>query len=268
MKKFDFFAELPSRASTRIDRAVLILSYYKYKEDKMHMTSGEISKSFELAHLARPNQTVLSQKLQSDRRVSYRNGKAKALHTADQYFKDLFPEFLLVDDILAPTVDRSLLTSAPFIDEDYIADLEKMAGFYEALHVLENSIRGLIAAVLNRKLGEDWWNQAANNSMKQKHDDRLIKESSRKWLPARSSLGPLYSIDWSDLITLIRKYEVDFIPFIGEIDFMHRYRDLGLLRHVIAHNGFVDDVSEMQRVTLALRDWNIQVAPIVKANFG
>ena len=43
--------------------------------------------------------------------------------------------------------------------------------------------------------------------------DRLDKEKTRKWLPARASLGPLYSLDWSDLITLIRKYGVlDYVP--------------------------------------------------------
>jgi hypothetical protein len=100
--------------------------------------------------------------------------------------------------------------------------------------------------------------------MIKKHEERLSKEQGRKWLPARANLGPLYSIDWSDLITLVRKYEVDFIPFIGEIDFMHRYSDMGLLRHVIAHNGFVDDPEEYNRVSLALRDWNNQVGAKIK----
>lgn len=86
-----------------------------------------------------------------------------------------------------------------------------------------------------------------------------VAVASRKWLPARSSLGPLYSVDWSDLISLMRKFEGDFIPYLGEIDFLHRYKDLGLLRHVVAHHGFIDDQAEFDRVKLALRDWQKQV---------
>jgi hypothetical protein len=166
-----------------------------------------------------------------------------------------------------PIVASQLLSSAPFIDSDYLRDLDKQAELYKALHVQENSIRRLIEAVLSRKLGPDWWNVAASVPMKRKHDERLSKEKDRKWLPARSETGPLYSIDWSDLVTLIRKYEANFLPFIGEIEFMHRYNDLGLLRHVIAHNGFIEDQSDIDRATLALRDWNRQVANRVRGDF-
>jgi hypothetical protein len=97
--------------------------------------------------------------------------------------------------------------------------------------------------------------------MKRKHEDRLDKEKTRKWLPARASLGPLYSLDWSDLITLMRKYEGSFLPLIGDVDFLHRYADLGLIRHVVAHHGFIDEPKEFERVKIALHDWQKQVGP-------
>jgi hypothetical protein len=124
-------------------------------------------------------------------------------------------------------------------------------------------MRRLVEKVLNRELGPGWWDKAASGPLKRKHTDRLEKEKTRKWLPARASLGPLYSIDWSDLITLMRKYEAAFLPYIGEIDFLHRFADLGLIRHVVAHHGFIDENEEFERVKLALRDWQKQVAPAV-----
>ncbi len=166
-----------------------------------------------------------------------------------------------------PIVASQLLSSVPFIDANYLKDLNRQAELYKALHVQENSIRYLIERVLTRKLGSDWWNTAANTQMKRKHEERLSKEKDRKWLPARSETGPLYLIDWSDLVALIRRYEADFLPFIGEIDFMHRYNDLGLLRHVIAHNGFIEDQSDIDRAVLALRDWNKQVAHRARSEF-
>jgi hypothetical protein len=120
-------------------------------------------------------------------------------------------------------------------------------------------MRRLIDMVLSAHLGNEWWDTAAAQAHKRKHSDRLEKEQSRKWLPSRSELGPLYSLDWSDLITLMRKYEVQFLPFIGDIDFLHRYADLGLLRHVVAHHGFVDNSHDFERVRLALHDWQTQI---------
>lgn len=69
-------------------------------------------------------------------------------------------------------------------------------------------------------------------------------------------------------MTLVRKYQDIFLPFIGEIDFMHRYADLGLVRHVIAHHGFIEDEAEFDRIALALRDWNRQVATRAREEFG
>lgn len=268
-----FLQELPLRTASRVDRAVMIASFAKLVEGKTALTVREIADFFEAANLARPNSTILAGKLAADKRVSFRRGQARALHTADADYRKIFPELSMPaaesheSSEIVSKIDRNILRSAPFIDEGYFDGLSDMIDLYGALHVLENSIRRLIQSVLERHLGRDWWSIASNESMKRKHEDRLQKEANRKWLPARSALGPLYSIDWSDLITLVRKFEVQFSVFIGEIDFMHRYADLGLLRHVIAHNGFVDDTSEFQRVALALRDWNSQVAPIVSREF-
>jgi len=261
-----FFEQLPDIAKSRTDRAALILSYTKLFSDKPCLSVKEIADYFEQAHLARPNVTVLANKLTADRRISIRKGTAKALRAADDYLRDACPEIFLktADQTKPVSIDNALLASAPFIDQTYLDDLQNTLQFYGALHVLENSMRRLIAAVLAAKLGDDWWSVAASAAMKRKHEDRLAKERTRAWLPARSELGPLYSIDWSDLITLMRKYEDAFVPFVGEIDFLHRFSDLGLLRHVVAHHGFIDDHADRDRVALALRDWNLQIGPALK----
>jgi len=197
-----------------------------------------------------------------------RAGYAHPLRGANGALADAFPEFSSkAEEPPAPPVPHELLRTAPFITSAYLESLDRQAELYKAVHVLENSMRYLIQRVLEKDLGAEWWNASASSAMKRKHEDRLEKEQNRKWLPSRSELGPLYSIDWSDLITLIRKYEHLFLPYIGEIDFMHRYADMGLLRHVIAHNGFVADDSEYGRVMLALRDWNRQTTEAIRSNF-
>lgn len=244
-----------------MDRAVLIAAFFRFVLREESTKLKAIEKGFRDADLAAPNVTVLNRMLSSDRRVSTKSDSVRALKLAKRFFEERFPEVLVNEKGSAaiPMEMRERLETTPFIDSDYVRDLEKMVSFYAALHTLENSMRRLIAAVLESKFGPEWWQEAANISQKKKHSDRLDKEQRRQWLPARSSLGPLYSLDWSDLIGIMRRYESDFVPFVGEIDFLHRFADLGLLRHVVAHNGFIDDQTQLQRVSLALHDWQKQV---------
>lgn len=263
--KSDFFLrELPLRAESRVDRAVLICAYLKAFEGKPTASTKEIRDLFEKSHLAVPSNGVISNRLATDPRVSIRSGVARSLVKGDAYLKEIFPEFFSElpqeQSKLSPAA-RITLGSTPLIENAYLVDLEKMLELYATLHVLENSMRRLIEHVLAGSLGTNWWEIASSQPQKKKHQDRLDKENSRKWLPTRSELGPLYSLDWSDLISLMRKYEARFLPYIGEIDFLHRFSDLGLLRHVVAHHGFVDNVHDFERVRLALHDWQAQVGP-------
>jgi Swt1-like HEPN len=134
-----------------------------------------------------------------------------------------------------------------------------MADVYLSLFCLENSARRHIEKTLSQALGNDWWDVAASFSMKRKEQDRRNNEAQNKWIPSRSSAGPLYSLDWPDLVTLMRKYEELFKGSIPDINFLHRFSDLGNLRNVIAHNGIIDDPMQFKRIELALHDWAKQI---------
>jgi hypothetical protein len=262
MTEKEFLEALPNRAQSQIDRAVLIAAYLKAFGNKPATSAREIATYFEHAHLARPNTSNLSDRISGDSRLSIRSGQVRSLVLGDGYLRDTFPE--LFPETASPAASLSEATlvrlqATPLISANHLSELEAMLELYATLHVLENSMRALIQSVLKKHFGEDWWETAASLPQKRKHTDRLEKEQNRKWLPARSDLGPLYSLDWSDLISMMRKYEGFFLPFIGEIDFLHRFADLGNLRHVVAHHGFVDDTTQYERASLALYDWQKQV---------
>lgn len=262
-----FLRELPIRAESRVDRAVLICAYLKEFENKPTASAKEIRQLFERAHLAVPSNGVISNRLAIDPRVSIRSGVARSLVKGDTYLRDTFPELfseLPTERSKLSASARANLGDTPLIGGSYLNDLEKMLELYATLHVLENSMRRLIAKVLEEHLGDEWWDAASSQPQKKKHQDRLDKEKSRKWLPARSELGYLYSLDWSDLISIMRKHESMFIPYFGEIDFLHRFSDLGLLRHVVAHHGFIDNIHDFERVRIALHDWQNQVGPALR----
>lgn len=267
-----FLRELPHRATSRIDRAVLICAYTKIVDGKPSTNNKEIRSAFEAAHLPQPNTTDLSYLLARDPRVSTRSGVVRSLVKGDAFLRETYPELFSAEaeeeEAKLSASVKAVLGRTPFIDQNYLVDLERMLELYATLHVLENSMRRLIVAVVKKNLGADWWSVAASAPQKRKHEDRLEKERTRKWLPARSELGPLYSLDWGDLISIMRKYETLFKPVVGEIDFLHRYADLGLLRHVVAHHGFVDNQHDFERVRIALHDWQAQVGEALRRAGG
>jgi hypothetical protein len=131
---------------------------------------------------------------------------------------------------------------------------------YARLFLLENSMRLFIEKILTEKLGEDWWDKAASSSMKKKHAKRVENEKAKKWAPSRGDVGPLYAIDWTDLITIIRKYPEYFVPQIKEINFLHRYEDAGSYRNVVAHNGIFEDEDSFDIIKIYYRDWVKQLS--------
>ena len=108
-----------------------------------------------------------------------------------------------------------------FVAEDQKERLKNMVHAYARLFLLENSMRGLIEHVLSEKFGENWWDQASNSAMKRKHGSRKKAERDNKWAPARTEFGPLYALDWSDLITIMRKYQELFVDYFPDPDFLH-----------------------------------------------
>ena len=180
-------------------------------------------------------------------------GSAVSLHRDAR--KRLAEEYGEIFETTKAIETRIKLTEIPYLKEGTASEARQMAELYMIAYCLENSVRALVSTVLKEKFGSDWFKTAASTSMKQKHTQRLDNEEKKKWAPTRSDLGPLYSLDWSDLCTLMRKYEDSFLPYIGEIKFLHRFEDLGELRNVIAHHGFFDDESQIKRIELACLDW-------------
>lgn len=255
-----FFSTLADRATSRSDRAVLICAFNKLIDKKDPCELTDIVHGFKLAHVVEPRPAMVASFLKSDPRVQVKGRTCRSLREGDKYFFSLFPEFLKAEDVVQINPDlHQRLSRVPYVDDDYISDLKPMIELYANLHVLENSMRRFIEEKLRRRFGDDWWNSASNGPMRRKHEDRLAKEKARKWLPARSGLGPLYSLDWADLISLMRKHEQLFEE-LGSINFLHRYEDLGSLRNVVAHHGFIEDSDEFDRVKLALRDWSKQIS--------
>lgn len=141
------------------------------------------------------------------------------------------------------------------LSDDEVEAARNMSKLYFQLHLFENSVRKFMENVFSRKFGEDWWDRVANASNKNKHKNRLEKERDQKWLPSRTEKGPLYSLDWIDLVNMMIRKEELFEPWFSDTTFFYRFKDVYGLRNVIAHNGDFDDEDSLLRINLAIKDW-------------
>lgn len=230
---------------------MLLWQIYSKQGRREGVELGAISDAFHELDLVRPKSIRLREQFKKSRNV---RTIAKDVYAPTRAFSELMEkrhkQIPINDELIVEEIELP-----PFISSERRNDLKLMVQTYARLFLLENSMRGLIEAKLEGALGKDWWQQAANSKMRKKHSDRLDNERSRKWAPTRSSFGPLYSLDWPDLLTIMRKYPEHFQPVLGDLNFLHRFDDAGAFRNVVAHNGALRDADDLKRIEIYYRDW-------------
>jgi hypothetical protein len=254
-----FVDKLTEDYSGQIDRAIGFLWYLERIENKDAVSTYEVAICFDRARLNRPNTTRLSEGMRKHvltRKVGpYKIALTnEGMKRFDKDYKSLF-----IQEKAGDLFEETNLLEFPFMEQSDILDARRMSSLYVNVFFLENSMRRFIEKTLHAELGPDWWTATASSSMLKKEFQRRQNEIDNKWIPARSSIGPLYSLDWSDLITIMRKQEIIFKSKLGNIDFLHRFSDLANLRNVIAHNGIIEGEAHFKRIEVAIHDWQQQL---------
>lgn len=246
----------------RLAYAVFFVWFLTDVEGKEDCTVDEVIRCFQDARLNLPRQ--------SDLRYSFRNSSQivtgirpdsfrihrNTLTRLRQKYGALLEQTPSPEEVIRKRLDVS---NTPFLDSADIENAYKMGQLYVAIHCLENSVRCLVRNVLSKTLGDNWWDKVASDPMKRKLTDRKSREAKNRWLSSRGA-DKLNYMDWSDLVTLIRKSHKDFEKLIPDIKFIElRLEELENLRNTIAHSGVLPD-EELARVELALKDWCKQVS--------
>jgi hypothetical protein len=245
------------KEAKQIDRAAQII-WALCRAGRDGVTVDETIEAFHTLHLPKPNRTRLSEGLTASRSVrTLGKGRFAPVRDFSAAMQVVLPQKQIVPNSV---FDVSSIEMPPFVKAERRDDLAKMVRVYAQLFLLENSMRGLIEDVLVAKFGAGWWDQAANASMRRKHEQRLKNERTKKWSPARTDVGPLYALDWPDLITIMRKFPDDFEPHLKEIDFLHRYADAGTFRNVVAHNGVIRDADDFDLIRIYYKNWLKQLS--------
>lgn len=242
--------------------AVFFVWFLTDIEGKEDCTVDEIIKCFQDSQLNLPEKSKLRYFLRTSNQIvkgirtdSFRIHR-HTLTRLRQKYGTLLEQAPSPEEVIRERLDVS---NTPFLNSTDIENAYKMGQLYVAIHCLENSVRYLIRDVLSKTLGNNWWDKAASTPMVQKLQSRKSREAKHRWLSSRGA-DELNYMDWSDLVTLIRKFHKDFERLIPDIKFVElRLEELENLRNTIAHSGVLPD-DELNRVELALKDWCKQVS--------
>jgi hypothetical protein len=253
----------------KVDQAILLGWFLCKSGGRTEFSIDEVSALFADVPLPRPKAARLREDFarHPDVHRGSRQGMYQITRSKGKDFEEWFGELFKEPEApkqKAPTpitvLERADIAKAPRLGPDDIAAAQKMAELYIIMHCYENSARRVVEEALSKKLGPNWWDQAASNSMKQKVQDRQAKEARSKWITPRGT-SPLFYVDWGDLLFLIRRNEADFAALIPEYKFVEtRFEELERFRNIAAHSGTLPSSDDFDFVVLSFRHWCKQLA--------
>jgi len=144
------------------------------------------------------------------------------------------------------------------LDEAFVAAARPMAVVYMAVCAFENSVRKFISAVLQDKVGDDWWEKAVSSGIKRKVESRQKEEERIRWHSQRGT-APITYTDMGDLSNIIRNNWQHFDPPVPSIEWASSILDIiERSRNVIMHGGLLDR-EDIERLGVNIRAWVKQV---------
>ena len=150
----------------------------------------------------------------------------------------------------------SIVANDPFISKRELTAASTNADLYPTLYAFENSIRKLVAKVMESNFGPNWWDTRVKIELQDKVKYRRTTEKDYPW-HSRRGADPIYYTDISDLKYIMRKHQKQFRQVLGQ----HSERvlvgieDIERTRHILAHNNPVQKQDRV-RLTLYAEDWS------------
>jgi hypothetical protein len=155
-------------------------------------------------------------------------------------------------------VELAAALSLDLLDEERVVAAKRMAVVYTAIAAFENSVRELIAKVLQSELGEDWWQQGVSEKIRTAAQQKMDEEERVRWHQRRGD-EPVNYVTLPDLLSIIRKNWTQLEPYVGSQDWAASiFAAIERSRNVIMHSGTLES-GDIQRLGINIRDWIKQV---------
>jgi hypothetical protein len=148
--------------------------------------------------------------------------------------------------------------SIDLLPPDAVARARRMATVYIAVTAFENSFRDLIAETLAERHGDDWWNVAVSEGVRNKAESRREDENKIRWHTPRGDSIINYT-EFGDLSSIVLQNWTEFEDLLQSHDWVKGIvKPLERSRNVIMHGGDLQ-AEDIERVGVAIRDWVRQV---------
>lgn len=128
----------------------------------------------------------------------------------------------------------------PFIDDPkLLSAAQKNAEIYPVIFGFENSVRRVVAAIMEDAFGSDWWIDKVHPEIKDKVTKRMKAEDDYPW-HSRRGAAPIYYTDITDLTRIIKNNIKEFQSVVGKDALQHSLfwiEDIDKTRNVFAHHN-------------------------------
>lgn len=155
----------------------------------------------------------------------------------------------------AKLIQKSL--SFDFLDPDLLAEAQRMAFVYTAIHAFENGVRALVTKAMAEEHGESWWERVPDKVQK-RSKSRMEEDAKNRWHGARGAQDINYC-DFGDLVSIIDTNWSIFDDLLGSLEWTKAIlNSLERSRNTVMHGGALAK-EDIERIGMNIRDWIRQV---------
>ncbi|MFA6546325.1 MAG: Swt1 family HEPN domain-containing protein [Limisphaerales bacterium] len=150
---------------------------------------------------------------------------------------------------------RLLQTSLCYdlLDVDHLAEAQRMAVVYAAIHSFENMVRDLVTKAMTEAHGAQWWEKVPDRIQKMAKS-RMEEEGKFKWHGSRGTAEINYC-DFGDLSSVIVTNWPVFEDVVGDMEWAKAVLNtLEKSRNIIMHGGVLAK-EDVERIGMNIRDW-------------
>jgi hypothetical protein len=144
--------------------------------------------------------------------------------------------------------------SYDMLDQNMLADAQRMGIVYVAIHAFENYVRKLVIKGMAEYYGEKWWDQVPER-IRKTVQTRMDEDAKFKWHGSRGSTQITYC-DFGDLQSIIIKNWTDvFEPVVKDMEWAKGVLNtLEKSRNIVMHGGVLAK-EDIERIGMNIRDW-------------
>lgn len=151
----------------------------------------------------------------------------------------------------AARVRQSL--SFDLLDVELLADAQRMAVVYSAIHAFENGVRRYVIRAMAEVHGESWWSKVPERIQKTVKT-RMEEDAKFRWHGARGSTEINYC-DFGDLSSIIVTNWAVFEPVVANMEWAKGVLStLEKSRNIVMHGGVLAK-EDIERIGMNIRDW-------------